>query len=138
MQVVHKPAFLYGQYLVECPRDVESYAIHVVVFESRLHLLTGEPSLVATSELQLVAVFLCLFRTHDGRDFWQFYLAYASQLVIHLLLLGLQLLGVGEVLPLATTAHSEMLAKRSRAYLTILYKADDLRLTITVLLLLNL
>ena len=138
VQVVHQPAFLNGQNLVESTRDMESDAVHVVILESRSHLFACEPALVAASELQFVAVFPCLLRTHDGRNLGQFHLAYASQLVIHLLLLGLQLLGVGEVLPLATTAHSEMLAKRSRAYLTILYKADDLRLTIAVLLLLNL
>ena len=117
---------------------MKSDAVHVVVFESRRHLLAREPTLVAASKLQLVAVFSCLLRTHDGRNLRQLHLAYSAQLVIYLLLLGLELLLVGQVLPLASAAHAEMLAKWCRAYLTIFYKADHLRLAITVFLLLDL
>ena len=138
VKVVHQPAFLDGQYLVKCSGDMESYAVHIVILESRSHLLACEPALVAASEFQFVAIFLSLCRAHDRRNLGQFHLAYASQLVIYLLLFCLQLLGVGQVLPFASTAHSEMLAKRCLAYLTILYKADYLRLTIAVLLFLYL
>ena len=50
------------------------------------------------------------------------------QLVVHLLLLKLQLLLVGQVLPLATAANAEMLAERSRAYITIFYNTYNLAL----------
>ena len=59
-------------------------------------------------------------------------------MVIHLFLLGLELLLVWQVLPLASSAHSEMLAERSLAYLTIFYKAYNLRLAVAVLLFLHL
>ena len=45
------------------------------------------------------------------------------KLVEDLLVLELQLLLVGQVLPLAASANTEMLAERNRAYLTIFYKA---------------
>ena len=41
------------------------------------------------------------------------------QLVVHLLLLELNLLFVGQVLPFATSTHSEMFAEWGRAYITI-------------------
>ena len=86
VQVVHEPAFLYGQNLVEGSGDMESYAVHVVVFESRCHLLTCEPAFVTASELQLVTVFECLHRAHDGFEVRQLHFSYSCQLVVHLFL----------------------------------------------------
>jgi len=62
----------------------------------------------------------------DGAKFRQFDLADAGELVEDLLLLELQLLGVGQVLPLAASADTEMFAEGGRAYITIFNKADDL------------
>jgi hypothetical protein len=45
-------------------------------------------------------------------------------LVEHLLLFEFQLLLVRKVLPLTTSAHSEVLAEGNRAYLTIFYDAN--------------
>ena len=57
VQVVHEPAFLYRQNLVESSSDVESYSVHVVVLESRRHLFPCKPSFVAAAKLQLVSIF---------------------------------------------------------------------------------
>ena len=75
VHVVHQPAFLDGQNLVERPRDMESYAVHVVILESRCHLLSCEPSLVAASELQFVAVGRGLLRAEYRRNLRQLNLA---------------------------------------------------------------
>ena len=53
------------------------------------------PSLVGASKLQFVAIGAGLLRPEDGCDLWQLHMAHARQLVIDLLLLGLQLLLVG-------------------------------------------
>ena len=41
-----------------------------------LQLIRCEPSFVGTSVFNLVPVFLCLYRTHDGAELGQFYLSY--------------------------------------------------------------
>jgi hypothetical protein len=50
------------------------------------------------------------------------------QLVEYLLLLELQLFFIGQVLPFATTAYTEVLAKRYGAHLAVFYKAHHLAL----------
>ena len=64
----------------------------------------------------------------------QFHLADTCQLVEDLLLLELQLRLVGQILPLTTTAHTEMFAEGHRAYLTIFYKPHHFALGKGVLL----
>ena len=93
---------------------------------------------VGTAEVQLVAIFLRLHTTQDGTELRQLHLADAVQLVVDLLLLELQLLLVGQVLPLAAAADAEVLAEGYRAYLTIFYKAHHLALGKGVLLATNL
>ena len=138
VQVVHQPALLDGQNLVEGSGDVKSDAVHIVERSALGYLLACQPALVAAAELQLVAIFLGMHRSHDGAELWQFYLANACQLVVHLLLLGFELLLVGQVLPLASSADTEMLAHRLFAYFTLLDESYNLRLAVAVLLLAHL
>ena len=101
---------------------MESYGRHLF-FNIRFYLLPCQIPLVGTAEVELVAVFLRLHAAQDGTELRQVHLANASQLVVHLLLLELELLFVGQVLPLAAATHAEVLAERSRAYLTIFYES---------------
>ena len=135
VQVVHEPALLDRQNLVEGSGDVETDAVHVVELRTFGNLLACEPALVAASELQLVAVFLDVYRAHDGHELRQLYLADACELVEHLLLLSLQLLLVGQILPFASAADSEMLAHWLRAYVALLDEAYYFRLAVAVFLL---
>lgn len=113
VQVVHEPALADGVDLVERSRDVEAYGRVVLCGEVErwvLQLLLRKPSLVATSKLQLVAILPYLHGAEDGAERGQLHLPDALQLVVHLLLLGLELLLVGQVLPFASAADAEMLA----------------------------
>ena len=56
----------------------------------------------------------------------------ARKLVVHLLLLGPQLLFVGQVLPFAAAAHAEMLAHRLNAHVAILHETHHLGFAIAV------
>ena len=135
VQVIHEPAFLDGQNLIEGSGDVETDAVHVVELRAFGNLLACEPALVAASELQFVAVFLDVYRAHDWHELRQFYLSDACELVEHLLLLSLQLLLVGQVLPFASAADAEMLAHWLRAYVALLDEAYYFRLAVAVFLL---
>ena len=138
MEVVHEPALLYRQNLVEGACDVEADAVHVVVDRAFRHFLACEPSLVTASELEFVAIFECLHTAHDGAELRKLHLADACELVVYLLLLCLELLLVGQVLPFAASAHSEMLALRLCAQFALLYKSYNLCLAVVVLLLAHL
>ena len=135
VQVVHEPALLDGENLVEGSGDVETDAVHVVELRAFGNLLACEPALVAASELQFVAVFLDVYRAHDRHELRQVYLSDACELVEHLLLLSLQLLLVGQVLPFASAADAEMLAHWLRAYVALLDEAYYFRLAVAVFLL---
>ena len=60
MQVVHQPALLDGQDLIEGTRDVETDGWGVLHQRFVLQLFTGEPTLVRTAEIEFVAIFLGL------------------------------------------------------------------------------
>ncbi len=74
-------------------------------------LILGEPPLVAEGEFQLVAVVAHAGRGHDGRYRRKHQPTKPFQVVDHLLLLVLELLRVGEVLPLAAATGAEVLAE---------------------------
>ena len=138
MQIVHEPALLDRQNLVECARDVESYAVHVVKLSALGYLFACEPTLVAASELKLVAILLDMYRTHNRAELGQRYLTDATQLVVYLLLLGLELLGIGKVLPLAAATNAEVLAHRLFAHFALLDESYHFCLAVAVLLLAHL
>ena len=138
VQVVHEPALLDGQYLVEGSCDVESNGRNVLVQTVVLQLETGQPALVGTAKVELVAVFLCLDTAQDGMEFRQLHFADTRQLVVHLLLLHLQLFLVRKLLPLATATDAKMLAERLGTQMTIGDIPDDLSLHETMFLATNL
>jgi hypothetical protein len=72
--------------------------------------------------------------TKDRLEFRQLHLSDAMKLVVDLLLFELELLLVGQILPLTTATDPEMFAEGSRAYLTIINKAYYLALSEGVLL----
>jgi hypothetical protein len=84
-------------------------------------LLLCQIALVGTAEVEFVAIILCLDATEDRLELWQFNLPDTMQLVINLLLFEFQLFRIGQILPLATTADTEMLAEGYRAYITVFY-----------------
>ena len=88
------------------------------------------PSLVGASKLQFVAIGAGLLQPEDGCDLWQLHMADARQLVIDLLLLGLQLLLVGQGLPFAAATDAEVGTHRLRPDVTLLDKSLDGSLTI--------
>ena len=68
MQVVHEPAFLDGQNLVKCPRDMEAQRV-ALELTSALNLLVGQIAAVRGSEVQLVPVLLGFHAAEDGAEF---------------------------------------------------------------------
>ena len=101
-------------------------------------LLAGQPTLVRTTIIELIAICLRMYRAHDGTEFRQRYFSDACQLVKHLLLLELQLLFVRQVLPLTSATHTKVLTERCRAYLTIINEAYHFALGKAVFLATNL
>ena len=91
-----------------------------------LDLLLGKIALIGTTEVQLITILLCFHRAKDRTELWQFNLSDTCQLVVYLFLFELQLLLVGQVLPLAATTNAEVFTKRYRAYITIFNKAHHL------------
>ena len=147
VEAVHKATFVNGQHLVECSRDVEAECISGI-FHAAADFFTCEIAAVGCTKVEFVAVFPCLDGAEDGSEHHSVHLprigmgqgevSYARELVIDLLLFHLQLLGVGEHLPLATAADAKMLAHRLLSCAAILSEADDLRLGIMVFLLADL
>jgi hypothetical protein len=112
VEVVHEPAFLYGEYLVEGTSDVEADAWlgESLILGHGLELLAGVPSFVATAKVELVAIFPRLDAALDGREGWEGYLAYASELVFYLLLFEGELFLVRQILPFASSTDAKVLA----------------------------
>ena len=135
---IHQSTLLDRQNLVEGTGDMESNSIHIIKCSPRCHLLFGKPPFVRTSKFQLVSIFLGLYTAEDRVTFRKSDLSYASQLILHLLLFRFELLLVGQVLPLASATHTEMLAEGRYAYLTIFNESHHLSLAITVFFLLHL
>ena len=77
MQVVHQPALLDRQNLIESSCNVETDSWCVLYQCLVLQLLSGQPAFVGTTEVQLVTVFLSLDTTKYRTEFRQLYLAYA-------------------------------------------------------------
>ena len=139
VQIVHQPAFLNGENLVEGPSDVESDSRDILqtlalVVRQGGNLFLGQIAFIGTSEVELIAIGLRMNAAKNRVKLWQLHLSDAMQLVVDLLLLEAELLFVGQVLPLATAADTEVLTERSRAYLTIITKAHHLTLGEGVLL----
>ena len=135
---VHQPALLDGEYLVESARDVETDGVGLFHGRTGGHFLAGEPAAVAAAELQLVAVETGVYGTQYVIKRGKLHLADARQLVENLALLHLQLGVVGQILPLATAADTEMGAHGLGTPLAFLYKTYHLRLAVVVLLLAHL
>ena len=117
---------------------MEPDGVHVGVFGAAGYLVAGEPALVAALKLHLVAVAGGLRRTEDGAQRREGYLADAGELVVDLALLHLQLLGVGENLPLTSPTDSEMAAHWRHTQRTGPHQARSLAFAIVLPLLANL
>ena len=98
------------------------------------YLLFRQVALVRTTEVQFVAVGLCLDAAEDRSEFRQLHLPDTGQLVVHLLLFVLQLFLVWQVLPFTSAADTEVLTEGGCAYITVFYEANDFRFHKTVLL----
>ena len=133
-EVVHQPALFDRKNLVETARDMEAYAVHVLVLNAALHLLVREPALVAESEFEFVTIELCLLASQNRTYLRKFNLADSRQIICNLLLLCLQLLLILQTLPLAASANAVVLAERCVAQLRIMMNVHNLCLGITVLL----
>lgn len=115
-QSVLQMAPLDVEHLVKRSRDVESGSIAVGKFLAAVELLECEPASVGKCVLHLIAVVPYLLGAEYRSDFRERYLGYALKAVLHLLLLVLQLILVGQMLPAATAAYAEMLASRLYSY----------------------
>ncbi len=137
VQVVHQPALFNRQDLIERPRDVEAdggFVFSTLAGGEGTDLLLGQIPFVRTAVIELIAILLRLHAAEDGSEVGEGDLSDTRQLVEDLLLLELQLLFIGQVLPLTTATDAEVLTKGYRAYLTIFYKAHHLALGKGVLL----
>ena len=82
VQVVHQPALLDGQDLVECPSDMEADGRCVLDTVAKGgDVFSGQPALVGTAEVELVTVFLRLHAAEDGTELGKLDLADARELV---------------------------------------------------------
>ena len=133
-QLVLQPAALDVQHLVKGPGDVETRRIAVRELHAAVELLAREPTLVREREFQLVAVVGCRCRAQNRVDGGDGHLGNALHRVHHLLLLALQLVLVGQMLPLAAAAQPEVLAHGLHTQLTGLHQPLDMPLGIAVLL----
>ena len=139
MQIIHQPAFLDRQNLIEGPRDMKADGRYVfqtltLIIGQGRYLLFCQVAFIRTTKVELIAVGLCLYTAEYRTKLRQLNLSNTSQLVVHLFLLVLQLFLVWQVLPFTSTADTEMLTERSCAYITIFYKANHFCLHETVLL----
>lgn len=106
-----QPAFADVEYLVEPAGNVEAQCgVRVDVAGGR-YLFVGHPAPRCEGEFEFVAVVRRPGRADDGRERRKFHLAYPGKLVAYLFLLEAELFGVGEVLPFASSANAEVLAK---------------------------
>ena len=104
----------YGQNLIKCSAGVKTNSTRCIfgnltyMWCESLWMLVGEnfPRLVGKTELYLIAVFLSLCRTKNRTALRQFNLANACEVVHNLSLLPIDLLFVGETLPLTTSTHT--------------------------------
>ena len=117
---------------------METRRIAVGELRPTVELFSGEPALVGESELQLVAVVRRRCRAQDGIDGRDGHLGDTLHGVNHLLLLALQLVLVGQMLPLAAAAQPKVLTHRLHAQLTRLDQALDMPLGKAMLLAVNL
>ena len=114
--VVLQPAFADVEHFVEHARNVEPQRVHVVELRPAFHFRFGEPFFVGESKFQFVAVESRVPCPFDGEQFADFDLADARQVIDHLLLFVPELCFVGEMLPFASSAHPEVLAKRDSPF----------------------
>ena len=129
-----QPALLYVEHLVEHAGDVEAQGVHAFERIARGNLLLGQPLLVGEGKLQLVAVEGSLLAAQDRQPLLTLHLADASQVVIDLLLLIIDLICIVQMLPLAATTHAKMRTERLRSLRGITMEANHLALSVTMLL----
>ena len=113
---------------------METSRIAVGELHTTVELLAGEPALVGEREFQLVAIMGRHRRAQDGIDGGDGHLGNTLHGIDHLLLLALQLVLIGEVLPLAAATQAEVLAHGLHAQHAGLDHAVDVALGKTVLL----
>ena len=105
-------AFFDIQDFVEEFAHVEAQT-HAIFFGNGSRILVPEqPAFVGSAEFQLVTIVLNAFRGECGPDFRHLQMAYAHQLVFHLLAFGFQLHSIGQRLPSTTATDAKMLAER--------------------------
>ena len=138
VKALHESTLLNIENLVESAGDMEAKGVHIVILCSGLDLFPSEPTLVAESELEFVAVLTCLLGAKDGHDLGQLDLTDAFEGIVDLLLLVLELVLIGEALPFAATADAVVFTERNVALLRILIKPHSLSLGIAVFLALDL
>ena len=138
VQTVHQAAVVDGQHLVEGTGDMEADGVHVRILGAAGYLVAGEPAFVAALKLHLVAILAGLGRAQDGAERRKLHLADARELVEHLALLHPQLFGIGQDLPLAAAADTEMGAHRRHTQTAGLHQAHHLGLAVVLALLAHL
>ena len=132
--VVLQPAALDVKHLVKGPGNVETRSVAVGELGPAVELLAGEPALVRESEFQLVAVVRRCRRAQNRIDLGDGHLGDTLHRVHHLLLLALQLVLIGQMLPFAAAAQAEVLTHRLHTQLTRLHQTLDMPLGIAMLL----
>ena len=138
VEALHEGTLLDIENLVEGAGNVEAKGVHVVVLCSGLYLFPSEPTLVAESKLEFVAILAGLLGAKDGHDIRQLDLTDAFEGIVDLLLLVLELVLIGEALPFAATADAVVLTEGHVALLRVLVELHSLGLGIAVFLALDL
>ena len=116
-----KPTMLDIQNLVEESSYMETESAAFFRTQAFGVLVSVDPSFGGECEFQLVAVVSRIVGRYYRRNLRYAEMSYPYELVIYLLLFGLELHFVGEMLPFAASAYSEMLAERLHSLLGRLY-----------------
>ena len=99
------------EHLVEATGNVEAHSGCCGDVATLGNLLVGKPALVGKGKFELVAVLACALRAKTGAHLRDIQVADTHQLVLYLLGLLVELLLIGQTLPLTATTYAKVLAE---------------------------
>src|SRR5450759_3655622 len=102
--------FLNVEHFIKQTGNMKSQGIFLFIFIARTYLLFCEPPFIGKCVFEFISVQEYFIGSDDGINFRQFNLSNPGKVIPHLLFLELKLKIIWKMLPLATSANSEMAA----------------------------
>ena len=112
---------------------METDPVHAIESGSGFYFFFCQPFLVGECEFEFIPVEGGAFGTQYRQNLFHFYLSDTGEIVYNLLMFVLQLRFVGQMLPFATAANTEMFAKRNGTFRRIFVEVHCFTFGITVL-----